>query len=60
MSVRCARCKSICLYFNMVLWNGPRGFRRYPVCDPCQDKIAAEKPKTKSRRRVVHPGGLAL
>ncbi len=39
MAKKCIRCGKDLIYFTMVLMMGPRGFRRYPVCDPCKAKI---------------------
>jgi hypothetical protein len=31
------------VYFTLVLWIGPNGFRRYPMCDKCKDKTKKEQ-----------------
>ena len=36
---KCAKCRKEILYFRMVLMMGPRGFRRYALCDKCADKV---------------------
>jgi hypothetical protein len=41
---RCAVCKKELLYFKMVLMMGPRGFRRYAVCDACKAKMEPPSP----------------
>ena len=54
MSVPCARCKKQVFYFTLTLWNGPRGFRRYPLCDNCIKEVKAEKSPIK-RKAVERP-----
>jgi hypothetical protein len=36
---KCTQCKKELLYFRMILMMGPRGFRRYAVCDKCAEKV---------------------
>ncbi len=55
MSKKCAKCGKDLLYFTLVLMMGPRGFRRYPVCDKCEKK-EEQKRKVENRKQVIEHG----
>ena len=39
MAKKCEKCGKTGEYLTPVLMMGSRGFRRYPVCEPCRAKI---------------------
>jgi hypothetical protein len=41
---KCTKCGKDLIYYRLVLMMGPRGFRRYPVCDPCGTAIEKAAP----------------
>lgn len=49
---KCARCQKKILYFTAVLWMGPRGFRRYRMCDGCKKKTDREAMDA-DRKKIV-------
>lgn len=52
--VHCAKCKTPTTLYTLTLWNGPNGFRRYPLCDHCYKIVTAEK-KVQIRRLLDLP-----
>ena len=55
---KCAKCGQGLVYFTLILWNGPNGFRRYALCDKCRAEILEHESKgawpcapTKERER---------
>lgn len=40
---RCAKCKQALVYYSMVLFAGPNGFRRYALCDKCKAEVYVRK-----------------
>jgi len=48
----CLKCKMELMQFRMVLTMGPKGFRRYPHCMSCADKLGVAEPKRGGRQRA--------
>lgn len=42
---KCAVCKKDLVYFRQVLMMGPRGYRRYALCDRCAGKVNSPSPR---------------
>ena len=38
---KCERCEKAARFYNLVLYKGPNGYRRYRVCDACKAELAA-------------------
>ena len=51
---KCAKCGRELLYFTMVLWMGPNGYRRYPMDDKCKVEVQPEVSKQNKPICVVH------
>lgn len=45
VKVKCEKCSKPAIQITMTMMMGPRGFRRYPVCDPCLAILQADKGK---------------
>ena len=47
---KCAKCQQALIYFTLVLWNGPNGFRRYALCDKCKAEHESHEMTRKTRK----------
>jgi len=48
----CEKCKKVLGQYRMVLMIGSKGYRRYPVCMKCADKLGVAEPKRGGRQRA--------
>ena len=52
---RCAKCGKPMLYYTLVLWNGPNGFRRYRLCNKCKGKVTTPLSPFREEQRTFGP-----